>query len=250
MKETHRQRFTWLAVVTAGALAVAGCAAKPKNGECKTSADCAAQEGYGKVCVEGRCQECGADADCQAGFVCRADKCVPKPQCSGDMDCPAGQMCQGERCLARPAGTCGSDRDCSEGTCQDGRCVVPKAEAPAPPPPIPSECMEAANFTIHFDFDKSLLTSDAQATLQRLGDCLKAAPARQVQVQGNCDERGTTQYNLALGERRAEAARKYLADLGIGDVQTVSYGKERPLCREKNEACWSRNRRDDFQIQR
>jgi len=237
-----------LVLLLGAAMILTACPAKPKNGECKTSADCAAQSGYGKVCVEGRCQECGQDGDCQAGFVCRADKCVPKPQCGADADCGPGQMCQGERCVARPAGTCGSDRDCAEGTCQNGRCVVPTPQ-PAMPA-VPPECQDATAFTIHFDFDKSLLTSDSQATLQKLADCLKAAPAQQVQVQGNCDERGTAQYNVALGSRRAEAARKYLSDLGIGGIDTVSYGKERPLCREKNEACWSRNRRDDFMIQR
>jgi peptidoglycan-associated lipoprotein len=248
VRQNDLLRFTRLAVLIGSALTFTACPAKPKNGECKTSADCAAQSGYGKVCVEGRCQECGQDGDCQTGFVCRADKCVPKPQCAADNDCAAGQMCQGERCVARPAGTCGSDRDCAEGTCQNGQCVVQKAEPPAPT--VPPECLDAANFTIHFDFDKSLVTSDSEATLQRLANCLKVAPAQQVQVQGNCDERGTTQYNLALGNRRAEAARKYLSDLGVGNVDAVSFGKEHPLCREKNEGCWSRNRRDDFQIQR
>jgi peptidoglycan-associated lipoprotein len=243
-------RFSRLAILIGSALTFTACPAKPKNGECKTSADCAAQSGYGKVCVDGRCQECGLDADCQAGFVCRADKCVPKPQCAGDSDCAAGQMCQGERCVTRPTGTCGSDRDCSEGTCQNGQCVVAQKAEPPPQPSIPSECMDASSFTIHFAFDTSLLASDSETTLQKLANCLRVAPAQHVQVQGNCDDRGTTQYNLALGHRRAEAARKYLSDLGIGNIDTISYGKERPLCREKNDACRSRNRRDDFQIQR
>jgi peptidoglycan-associated lipoprotein len=127
-----------------------------------------------------------------------------------------------------------------------------RVEPPPPPPPpsIPAECTDAASFTIHFAFDKSLITPDSETTLQKLASCLKQAPAQQVQVQGNCDERGTTAYNLALGNRRAEAARKYLTDLGVKGIGTVSYGKERPLCTEKTEACWSRNRRDDFQIQR
>jgi peptidoglycan-associated lipoprotein len=70
-------------------------------------------------------------------------------------------------------------------------------------------------------------------------------------VQGNCDERGTTQYNVALGARRAEAAKKYLSDLGAaGSIDTVSYGEEKPLCTEATEACWAKNRRADFQIDR
>ena len=111
--------------------------------------------------------------------------------------------------------------------------------------------MDAASFTIHFAFDQSVLTSDSQSTLQQLADCLKQAPARRVVVQGNCDERGTSQYNMALGSRRAEAARKYLSDLGAGGtIDTVSYGKERPVCRQSTEDCWARNRRDDFVINR
>ena len=247
------RRVLLLALCVCGAFALTACPSKPKNGECKTSKDCEEQTGYGKVCVDGHCQECGQDSDCQAGFICRANKCVPKPQCASDSDCPAGQMCQGERCVALPAGTCRTDADCPDGTCQNGRCVMAaKTEmAPAPPPPVSSACMDAASFTIHFAFDQSVLTSDSQSTLQQLADCLKQAPARRVVVQGNCDERGTSQYNLALGSRRAEAARKYLSDLGAGGtIDTVSYGKERPVCRQSTEDCWARNRRDDFVINR
>jgi peptidoglycan-associated lipoprotein len=70
-------------------------------------------------------------------------------------------------------------------------------------------------------------------------------------VAGHCDERGTTEYNLALGTRRAEAAKRYLSDLGTSvTIETVTYGEERPVCNESNEACWSRNRRAEFQIVR
>src|SRR5512138_1070068 len=96
-------RVALVALTLVGLVTLAGCPAKPKNGECKTSKDCLAQEGYGKVCVEGRCQECGTDADCKEGFVCRTNKCVPKPQCQGDADCPSGQRCENERCVAPQA---------------------------------------------------------------------------------------------------------------------------------------------------
>ncbi len=222
------RRVLLLALVAVGATSLAGCPAKPKNGECKTSQDCADQQGYGKVCVEGRCQECATDADCKDGFVCRSNKCVPKPQCQADADCGAGQRCENERCVAR------------------------REEAAAPAAPaVPPECADASAFVIHFAFDKSVLTSESQSTLQRLAGCLKQAPARRVLVQGHCDERGTTQYNIALGSRRAEAAKKYLGDLGApGSIDTVSYGKEKPLCTESNESCWARNRRDEFQVER
>src|SRR5215208_6762483 len=85
------RRVLLLALSVSGALALSACPAKPKKGECKTSQDCASQEGFGQVCVEGRCQECGQDGDCKAGFVCRENKCQPKPQCGTDADCPDGQ---------------------------------------------------------------------------------------------------------------------------------------------------------------
>jgi peptidoglycan-associated lipoprotein len=246
------RRVLLLALCISGAFALTACPAKPKNGECKTGADCAAQSGYGKVCVEGRCEECGLDADCQAGFVCKGNKCTPKPQCAGDTDCPAGQACQGERCVARPAGTCGSDRDCAGGSCQNGRCVAQSTQPEAAGAgTVPAECSDAASFTIRFGFDQATLTGESQAALQKLADCLKKAPARRVVVQGNCDERGTAQYNVALGSRRAEAARKYLSDLGAGaSIDTVSFGKEKPVCRQNTEDCWAKNRRDDFVIDR
>ncbi len=243
------RRIFLLALCVSGALALTACPSKPKNGECKTSDDCAKQEGYGKICVEGRCQECGQDSDCQSGFVCRNNKCTPKPQCGSDADCPAGQQCQGERCVARAAGTCASDRDCPNGgTCENGRCAAAQVQTEVQPS---AECQDAARFTIRFGFDQATLTSDSQSNLQTLADCLKAAPARRVVIQGNCDERGTAQYNLALGSRRADAARKYLSDLGVaGTIDTVSFGKERPVCRQNSEDCWAKNRRDDFVIER
>ena len=243
------RRVLLLALCVSGVAILTACPSKPKNGECKTSQDCAEQTGFGKVCVEGRCQESGADADCKAGFVCQANKCAPKPQCAADTDCAPGQACQNGRCATRPAGTCGSDRDCAGGsTCQAGKCVAAQSEAL---PAVPPECADAAAFTIRFGFDQATLTGDSQGTLQRLSDCLKRAPAHRVVVQGNADERGTAQYNVALGSRRAEAARKYLSDLGAaGTLDTVSFGKEKPVCTQSNEDCWAKNRRVDFVIER
>jgi peptidoglycan-associated lipoprotein len=225
------RRVLLLALSAAAVAALSGCPSKPKRGECKTSEDCAGQEGFGKVCVEGRCQECGTDADCKEGFVCRTNKCVPKPQCTADGDCPSGQRCENEKCVAR------------------------REEAPdrgvAARPAVPPECADAGAFTVRFGFDQATLTPDSQGTLQKLAGCLKQAPAPRVLVQGHADERGTTQYNIALGARRAEAARKYLADLGSGStLETVSFGEEKPLCTDASEDCWAKNRRADFQVER
>ena len=78
----------------------------------------------------------------------------------------------------------------------------------------------------------------------------KANPQSRVEVEGHCDERGTNEYNLALGARRAESAKRYLIDLGISPsaLSTISYGEELPLCKEQNEACWAKNRRAHFVV--
>ena len=220
-------------------LFLAGCPSKPKNGECKTSDDCKEQEGYGKVCVEGRCQECGADTDCQAGFVCRQNKCAPRPECSQDADCGAGKSCQDGRCVAAaPKAECDTDAQCGAGrACEAGRCVE-KGGGGA------GACGGEEN-AVHFAFDKADLDAQARGTLDKVASCLKAAGGARVTVEGHCDERGTTEYNLHLGERRAEAVRKYLVNLGVSakSVKATSYGKERPLCTEHSEDCWAKNRR-------
>jgi peptidoglycan-associated lipoprotein len=102
----------------------------------------------------------------------------------------------------------------------------------------------------YFDLDSSQIRSDAQPVLQRDADWLKRWASTKVSVEGHCDSRGTAEYNLALGERRATAIRDYLVSLGIGSdrIQVVSKGKEQPVCSEENEACWQQNRRGHFLI--
>jgi peptidoglycan-associated lipoprotein len=77
---------------------------------------------------------------------------------------------------------------------------------------------------------------------------LKANPKAKIRIEGNCDERGTNEYNQALGQRRATSAKKYLTDLGIAGsrISVISYGEEKPVCKSSNEDCWQKNRRDDF----
>jgi len=103
---------------------------------------------------------------------------------------------------------------------------------------------------IYFDFDKFELKPQARAVLEKKAAWLRANSVYKVKVEGNCDERGTNEYNLGLGERRAKAAVKYLNALGISAdrMTTISYGEERPTCTEKNEKCWSKNRRDEFKL--
>ena len=102
----------------------------------------------------------------------------------------------------------------------------------------------------YFDYDKADLRDDARSTLAGNAEWLKKYPTLQVLIEGHCDERGTSEYNLALGDRRANAAREYLVSLGVDAtrVKTVSYGKERPGCTESTDACWQKNRRAAFVI--
>jgi peptidoglycan-associated lipoprotein len=101
---------------------------------------------------------------------------------------------------------------------------------------------------IFFDFDRSDLRPEARTTLQQKSEILRQYPDIRVRIEGNADERGTVEYNLALGERRADAARTYLIDLGIDPdrLTTISYGEERPLAEGQNETAWQQNRRDEF----
>lgn len=103
---------------------------------------------------------------------------------------------------------------------------------------------------IYFAFDSYDLRPDARETLEANADWLKAHPSVRVEIEGHCDERGTNQYNLALGAQRAQAAKDYLVTLGVARerLSTISYGEEVPVCREQTEECWQKNRRDRFVI--
>ena len=105
----------------------------------------------------------------------------------------------------------------------------------------------AAN-TIHFAFDSAVIRDSEQASLQAVASALNSDPNDKLLIEGNCDERGTEEYNRALGERRALAAREALAKLGVDPmrIRTISYGKDKPVDPGHDEAAWQNNRRDDF----
>jgi len=103
---------------------------------------------------------------------------------------------------------------------------------------------------IHFEFDKYRLTDEAKEILAENARVLKNNSKVRITIEGHCDERGTVEYNLALGERRAQAASNYLMELGVPEnrISIISYGKERPMEYGQNESAWSKNRRDEFVI--
>ena len=142
------------------------------------------------------------------------------------------------------------------------------APAPAPPAPAPApandDAADAARMAaeraraltadltamIHFDYDKSDIMPDDKANLDRKAAILAANPSAKIQIAGNCDERGSTEYNLALGTRRAVSVAEYLAGFGLnaGRFRTFSYGEERPLVQGADETAWARNRRAEFRV--
>ena len=123
---------------------------------------------------------------------------------------------------------------------------------PPPPPPKPSfeELFLKEARDAYFDYDKADIRPDAREALQHTADFLKGYPDAHVTIEGHCDERGSSEYNLALGDRRANAVKQYLVSLGISaaNLTTTSWGKEKPFCSEHNETCWQQNRRGHFTL--
>lgn len=225
-----------------------GC--RPEYPRCENDEHCQAK---GEYCVNGMCQQCRAQSDCGACQQCLAGRCsIQAGCCQQDQDCAAGQRCRagqcGAECLSRAecgprqiceaqrclAVECLDDGDCPEGRCADHRCQA----APV-----------CSLTTIHFDFDEALLTSEARAVLEENARCLKARQGARLVVEGHCDERGTEEYNLALGDRRARAAAVYLERLGVRSIRPVSYGEARPLQGGHDEQAWAANRRAEFVLE-
>jgi len=125
--------------------------------------------------------------------------------------------------------------------------VVEEEVVVAPVARIPDAVMQE---DIYFEFDKSTLTPAAQDNLMRKAEWLRENPDTMVTIGGHCDDRGTNEYNLALGDRRAESAKAFLVDLGIdaSRLTTISYGEERPVDPRNNEEAWAKNRRDHFEV--
>jgi peptidoglycan-associated lipoprotein len=225
--------------------ALAGC--PPTYPKCKTDDDC---KEHGEVCVQGECKECATDNNCKAGFVCDANKCVPKPECRDDGQCGANKKCHSGKCVeatsSKEPGTCSVSDDCGSGEdCKAGKCVrrgtPPSCSLPPSDPSSPWA-------PVHFEFNEAKLSPPAQNSLSTLSECLKATPNAKVTLEGHADERGTEEYNLQLSNRRAASVKRYLMDLGIKDaeLETVGYGENRPARQGTGEAVWEANRRVEF----
>ena len=148
-----------------------------------------------------------------------------------------------ENPLATRSALEGSSRMASRALTSSSLDALRKEESTATPASSPLK-------DIHFEFDRYELRADARETLEANANWLKENRSIRVEIEGHCDERGTNEYNLGLGAKRAQAARDYLVSLGItaDRLSTVSYGEEIPVCTEHAESCWEKNRRDRFVI--
>ena len=245
-------------------LSIAGCGVEYPN--CESDDDCAEKS---EVCVNQQCQECrdtsGCEAkyseelracqsgrcdavtcitttDCQGGETCTAYDCVrDEPQCATDEDCPEGQRCEEEACV----GGCVSDQECGAGmVCQNGSCEAGGTQISQAC--RPAEAGEVVAIPpVSFDFNDYDLTVNTQSSLDTSAECLGQAPEVTIIIEGHCDQRGTQEFNLALGEKRANAVKSYLRNLGIDTsrMRTLSKGKNEPVCNDWSESCHSENRR-------
>lgn len=203
--------------------------------QCRDDAHC----DEGQECDGGACRDipgwCATSGDCPGNQVCRDNECGP--ECLDDGDCDDGYVCEGGSCVEEP---CSSDNDCpGDQICERGNCVDP-----------PDDMCQLD--VVNFPFDSSNLTSEARRILQSNADCIQER-GYSVQIEGHCDERGTTEYNLGLGERRANAVRDYLQNLGVprNQISTTSYGDQQLIqsCgHDGPESCHQRNRRAVFNI--
>ena len=140
----------------------------------------------------------------------------------------------------KDGGSAASSRSPSQGSLDD----LQRGQPPVTPANSPLK-------EIYFDFDSYSLRADARETLKGDADWLRRNPGVRITVEGHCDERGTTEYNLALGAKRAQSARDYLISLGLAAerISTTSFGSETPVCRDHSDECWQRNRRGRFVVQ-
>jgi peptidoglycan-associated lipoprotein len=221
----------WLAAVVCLAFAT-GC--PPKYPNCSGDKDCHAKE----YCVNGQCQQCRSDGDCPGGKCAagRCEKAAPvSTACSDDKQCPAGQSCIDGAC--KP---CTSDEQCGEGgKCNAGRCT--RGNGALPPPPNAKCTLEP----VYFDFNESVLTTEATSAIDRDADCVKKTN-HGATLTGRTDPRGTEEYNLALSDKRAQSVKSRMSQLGVRNDMKINARGEMDAT-GTDEAGWAKDRRVDVQ---
>jgi peptidoglycan-associated lipoprotein len=233
---TTKVHKIFLLLMLALPVIMSGCNKRPNISHCKKNADCP-----GGVCHMGKCEECVVSADCASHKPCINHRC--ETTCHVDADCGATMHCEDNICHK----DCGDGIGCSPNrVCTNGRCLSDlKLD--------PSKLLGCADLSsIHFDFDRYSVSAQAREQVQILAQCLTNNPSIKVLIEGHTDDRGTTAYNIALGEKRALAVKNYLElEKGIASnrIETISYGETKPVVDEKNEHAWYQNRRAEFTLQ-
>lgn len=256
----HKSWTTCLMMAVLGMVAISLSACGPKYPKCDDNEDCQKSDQGKKddklFCVNGLCQQCYQDADCGdaslecnagacekiegycvsasecgEGMKCKANRCAP--ECTSDGECGDNMRCEANRCVEDYE--CTADSDCGAGKkCENNACV----DAPV------AACQLE---TVFFSYDSASLSSEAQSALKSNAACIKERSGS-VQLAGHADERGSEEYNIALGERRAKEAYDYMRRLGVptGNMSRISYGEEMPRmsCSESDpDSCHRQNRR-------
>ncbi len=232
------EAFSFAALLSSFASAIAGCPGV-EYPNCRGDQDCRQRR---EVCVNGRCQQCRATSDCPANNTCLRNRCVDGLNaCEGDNDCLVSQRCENHRCVPRTE--CDASRACPSGrACVSGRCVA-EEEAPDPEDNRGRLCQFEP---ILFGFDREDLEPAARAALTRAAECLGRERNSRYVLIGRTDPRGTAEYNLALGERRARTVQRYLTALGVADSRLAVSSEGMEAAAGTDEASWARDRRVDF----
>jgi outer membrane protein OmpA-like peptidoglycan-associated protein len=235
----------WLVIV--GGATAGGCGGL-KYPACDNDQDCNG-DGHKGVCISHTCVECRDNTNCATGQQCQSGACTDVPGfCDATHACPAGQSCgQDARCHAAqkvadaPFVECDETKVCGTGThCENGHCVAPPQGGPG--------CTDFPS--PKFDYEAQDLKGDARSTLERLAQCLTKGTLKgsKVLLTGHCDARGEQEFNMSLGDYRAEAVKTFLVSLGVStnDVRTSSRGELDAS--GTDEAGWATDRRVDIEV--
>jgi peptidoglycan-associated lipoprotein len=249
------------AVLVLSLVALAGCG--PKYPNCDKDKDCDKKK-KGEVCLKGKCVKCKDDAGCPKGQSCDGGSCEPiegyceaktdcgpgelckdnqcSPGCDVSSDCPKGQKCQDKQCLDE--NKCQTDADCVTGqSCVDNRCVT-KSDKPGP-------AASCSLSTVFFEYNSDTIQGDNSRLLEANAECANRPDnsSRRLVIKGYTDPRGTEEYNLSLGERRALVVKDYLSRLGVDParIRTFSNGAEYAV--GADEGGWSKDRRAEIEFE-
>ena len=235
--------------ILAGFCLTLGAGCKPDYPKCKKDKHCKESE----FCINGLCQQCRDDKDCSRGQICNQGRCeMDENACETRADCSGGQACVNGRCMA-----CTDDSQCAGGRCRDGRCLesnecVSDQDCPenhecdnglCVGPPSDAAAGPCQPEPIYFGFDEFVLSATATSKLQQAAKCIQSVSGRSIRIEGHCDPRGTEEYNLALGDRRARSVVNYINRIGVQSNRTRAVSKGKLEARGTDDSSWALDRK-------